>query len=346
MEQQHAEDELLALRQRLAELERDNDLLRKASRRRASTRGSGDVKVSTGEEEEHDAQDAMFAAVDRESDSTSTQGAAVAAAAASAAAAARSRPQDGKRLTAGPAARHKRASMSAAGNRLSLPSAHSADRGSGARRFAGLAPGSPTYMLPLQTLTPALTRSEETRVFIEFAEIGVQRRIMHGESPPELWRQPTERISQYPAGPPPGAAAATAASGSSTGTSPPPPVGFVQQLEDFCFPRGAALSVARAPDDSSHSTAAVVSANANGVAAGQHATATAAAAAALYGPHLDTLHLLRFTDGLGHSTYGACVTVTERVARPCAKLIRHLLVHRDLKAKAARVVLVSSIIKI
>jgi hypothetical protein len=340
MEQQHAEDELLALRQRLAELVRDNDLLRKASRRRASTRGSGDVKVSTGEDEEHDAQDAMFAAVDRESESTGTQGAAAAAAAASAAAAARSRPQDGKRLTAGPAARHKRASMSAAGNRLSLPSAHSADRGSGARRFAGLSPGSPTYMLPLQTLTPALTRSEETRVFIEFAEIGVQRRIMHGESPPELWSQPTERISQYPASPPPGAAAAGNSS-SSNSSSPPPPVGFVQQLEDFCLPRGAALSVARAPDDSNHSTAAATAAAAVGSAqTGQHATG--AAAAALYGPHLDTLHLLRFTDGLGHSTYGACVTVTERVARPCAKLIRHLLVHKDLKAKAARVVLVSA----
>jgi uDENN domain len=324
MEQQHAEDELLALRQRLAELERDNDLLRKGARRRASTRGSGEVKISTGEEEDHDDQDAMFAAVDRESESTSTQGAAAAAAAASAAAAARSRPQDGKRLTAGPAARHKRASMSAAGNRMSLPSAHSADRGSGARRFAGISPGSPTYMLPLQTLTPALTRSEETRVFIEFAEIGVQRRIMHGEAPPELWCQATERLSQYPAGVPPAAAAGSSSTGS---TSPPPPVGFVQQLEDFCFPRGAALSVARAPEDSS-------------AAAAQHATT--AASAALYGPHLDTLHLLRFTDGLGHSTYGACVTVTERVARPCSKLIRYLLVHKDLKAKAARVVLVSA----
>ena len=164
--------QLMMLQQRIAELERANAALRGATTtHRDSTAGALLEAVDTAS-----------LGTDDEKPRTFTE-------------------QRSKRLTSGP--RHgKRASMSA-GSRMSLPSRsngqHPLSRDSIAQRMAGLAPASPptSPTALLKTLTPAISRSDETRLFIEFAEIGIRADIMNGQVPPLLHGQPTERISQF-----------------------------------------------------------------------------------------------------------------------------------------------------
>lgn len=173
--------------------------------------------------------------------------------------------------------------------------------------------------------------------FHEFVVVGISPRVLSGETPPlphEQHLEILERVSsscweegegpmmggegQGPLAPPPLVGHAPSLSSlrgdsmrSSMGSSSSSiwtDAGGIEKIADFCFPQGGKLELAPLAQLDAHT-----------------------------GRHRDQTHVLQFTDSLGATTYGLCITIYEPCTDAPANLYRSVKDLRQRHVAAAKI---------
>jgi hypothetical protein len=150
--------------------------------------------------------------------------------------------------------------------------------------------------------------------FTEFVVVGVRTAILRGLEMPAPQDQPLEILERHTE---PQASADGCGSTGADGVAgvgadgvggPATPSGVIENIAEFCFPKGSRLEVV-----------------------------PAAQAELCAGPHRDQTHILQFTDANGATTYGVCITIYEPCYHASPSLIRNVKLLEQQNLAACRI---------